>query len=79
MIIIGTLPDRDWWFWLSKLLPTQRPGVILALYVYGHINDLQLWDVLSHHQSPVTPLDASQIYSSLGFKPFAGYPLTPIA
>ena len=70
-----TFNDREWWFWLERLPLGYRPAVIEALYSNGSITDWQLWDVLSHHQSPIPHREAYQVYKDLGFQPFAGYPL----
>ena len=70
-----TFNDREWWRWLRCLPQASRLVVVKALYLDGCITDWQLWDVLSHHQSPIPYLEAYQVYKDLGFQPYAGYPL----
>lgn len=67
--------DREWWFWLDHLPVKSRSAVVKACYLAGMITDWQLWDVLSHHQSPIPYPEAYQVYKDLGYQPFAGYPL----
>jgi hypothetical protein len=66
---------REWWRWLTCLSIASRCVIVEALYLGGCITDWQLWDVLSHHQSPIPFVEARQVYRDLGFKPHAGYPL----
>ena len=67
--------NRDWWLWLRTLPLQSRCVVVKALYLGGIITDWQLWDVLSHQQSPIPFTEARQVYRDLGFKPHVGYPL----
>jgi hypothetical protein len=73
---MSNLIGRYWWSLLRHLTPTQRSQAIQSFYQQGSITDWQLWEVLSNHQSPITYVEATQIYHNLGFKPHAGYPLT---
>jgi hypothetical protein len=77
-----TLPHsrsgRNGWPSLALLSPDEQHQQIAALYREGTLSDAQLWDVLSHASSPVTAATARVIYLSLGFEPFAGYPLVPL-
>ena len=68
--------DRRWWQWLSCFPVASRCVIVQALYLGGSITDWQLWDVLGHQDSPIPFAEARKIYQDLGFKPFAGYPLT---
>ena len=68
--------DRRWWRWLECLPATSRCAIVQALHPGGCLADWQLWDALSHHQSPISSIEAGQVYRDLGFKPPAGYPLT---
>ena len=68
--------DRRWWRWLECLPVASRCVIVQALYLEGCITDWQLWDVLSHHRSPIPFIEAHQVYRDLGFRPHAGYPLT---
>jgi len=72
---VPSFNDREWWRWLSCLSVASRCAVVEALYLGGRITDWQLWDVLSHHQSPIPYAQARQVYQDLGFKPHVGYPL----
>ena len=66
--------NRDWW---SRLTgdPDKDVVFIVAAYRVDRIADYDLWDVLSQHNSAVTPSTAYAIYEKLRFVPFAGFPL----
>jgi hypothetical protein len=66
---------REWWSWLRRFSVNNRCTVVKVLYLSDRITDWQLWDVLSHHQSPIPFAQARQVYRDLGFKPHVGYPL----
>lgn len=68
---------RGWWFREVRPLPRhERAGYVVELYRAGLITDYQLWEILGLYASPVPVRDAMWAYFELGFKPFAGYPLT---
>ena len=75
--------DRGWWSRLHLMGREKRVRFIVRAclsadraYRMGVIDDHALWDVLSHHNGPVSHKDAVDIYRQLGFVPHAGYPLT---
>jgi hypothetical protein len=69
------MKDRNWWWWLSLLSISTRCIVVKDLWELGRLTPWQLWDILSGNHSPIPRAEACQIYTELGFKPFAGYPL----
>lgn len=55
-----------------------RAQIVIDAHRSAEISDLMLWDILSHHNSPIDGPTASEVYKALGFEPFAGYPLQPL-
>ena len=71
--------DRGWWSREVRPLPRHsRADYVVEQFRAGRITDYQLWEILSIHKSPIPVVDAVQAYIQLGFKPFSGYPLTPL-
>ena len=68
--------DRGWWSRLHLMSREKRVRFIVRAYGMSVIDDHALWDVLSHHNGPVSYRDAADIYQQLGFVSHVGYPLT---
>ncbi len=70
--------DRNWWpdcMRTKHYGPNTPAQFVINAHHYGKITDWQVWDICSNHNSPLTVSQARLVYESLGFEPFAGYPL----
>lgn len=68
-------PNRGWWNYFLTGDMDDDVAFIIAAHRGGDLDDYDLWDVLSAHHGPIPSNIACQIYETLGFVPFAGYPL----
>lgn len=59
---------------VRDLIPDVQHDTVVRGYREGHLTQWQLWQLLSSTWPLAVPV-AIRVYETLGFKPFAGYPL----
>jgi hypothetical protein len=59
---------------VHHLTPEEQHNTVVKGYREGHLSPWQLWRLLSSTW-PLTVQIAARVYETLGFRPFAGYPL----
>ena len=69
---------HDWHGRVSHMTAAQQKIFVRRCYRQQLISDWHLWDLLSSDQTSIHGSTAARIYESLGFEPFAGYPLQPL-
>ena len=68
---------RGWWACLEVPDTADEPmtDTLVAAFRDGRISEYQLWDVCTHHLSPVPGKVAVQVFAQLGFIWGKGWPL----